>query len=49
MSEAKVGRLRAAHEAFLAGKGEFGGELLDPEETSPTKGRNGGSKSPTGV
>jgi len=31
MSKENVERLRVAHEAFLAGKSEFGGELLDPE------------------
>ena len=31
MSQENVERLRVAHEAFLAGKSEFGGELLDPE------------------
>src|SRR5689334_13311732 len=31
MSQANVERLRVAHEAFLAGKSEFGVELLDPE------------------
>jgi len=31
MSQENVESLRAAHEAFLAGKSEFGDELLDPE------------------
>ena len=31
MSRENVERLRVAHEAFLAGKSEFGAELLDPE------------------
>jgi ketosteroid isomerase-like protein len=31
MSQENVELLRVAHEAFLAGKSEFGAELLDPE------------------
>ena len=31
MSHENMERLRVAHEAFLAGKSEFGAELLDPE------------------
>jgi hypothetical protein len=31
MSQENVERLRVAHEAFLAGKNEWGGKLLDPE------------------
>src|SRR2546428_11301466 len=30
MSRENVERMRVAHEAFLAGKSEFGAELLDP-------------------
>ena len=31
MSQENVERLRVAHDAFLAVKSEFGGELLDPD------------------
>jgi ketosteroid isomerase-like protein len=31
MSQENVERMRVMHEAFLAGKSEFGAELLDPE------------------
>ena len=31
MSQENVERLRVAHDAFLAGRSEFGGELLDPD------------------
>ena len=31
MSQENVERLRVAHDAFLAGQSEFGGELLDPD------------------
>ena len=31
MSQENVEKLRVTHEAFLAGKSDFGAELLDPE------------------
>jgi ketosteroid isomerase-like protein len=54
MSRENVERMRVIHEAFLAGKSEFGAELLDPEiewdvSESPVFDMRGVFRGPEGV